>query len=293
MSATKKVTFKTSGGKNVEFNAKKAITKDQLDSIEQEATPMQVVLPVDTDGSGNQRKVDNIPLRSRDATAEQFPADYSDPDARDRIMTEKLALADAKGVTPFGQLIATDNDFNWLDRKREAEAYANFSLWFAESFDKMSPEQKATAKKLFPGFYAERLKMLKKNVALTEKLAQLKLFGPETSADLKLLYAAEAGYIDTDPLENILHPERVKAAQSKKVAQDRFARGLLNPNRMLRQDTMGTRADNSAQWLSGRGRQANTTNPTTPPFSVAGANLPDNGSSLFKQQNEFMQQFVQ
>lgn len=298
MSATKKVTFKTSGGKNVEFNAKKAITKDKLDQIEQEATPMQVVLPVNADpGTGNKRDVDKIPLRDPASTAEQFPADYSDPDARDRIMTEKIALSDEKGMTKFGQLIASDGDFNWLDKKREAEAYANFSLWFAESFDKMSPEQKATAKKLFPQFYAERKKMLKKNVALTEKLAELKLFGPETADDLKLLYATEAGYLDTNPMENILHPERAAAAASKAAAQSRFARGLLNPNRMPRQDTMSSRATNSDAWRGGRPIQANTTDPSGPPFSALGytlgvSNPANQNMPGFKDQMAFMNSFV-
>lgn len=302
MSATKKVTFKTSGGKNVEFNAKKAITKEKLDKIEQEATPMQVVLPVNPKANGEQREVDKIPLRDPTSTAEQFPADYSDPDARDRIMAEKIALSDDTGVTPFGQLIATDGDFNWLDKKREAEAYANFSLWFAESFDKMSPEQKATAKKLFPAFYAERKKLLKKNVALTEKLAELKLFGPETADDLKLLYAAEAGYIDTNALENILHPERARAAQATIRAQNRFARGLLNPNRMPRQDTMSSREDNASEWRGKRPLQAGTTSPTGPPFSALGyganglANPLAGGSESlktgFNDQMAFMKSFV-
>lgn len=307
MSATKKVTFKTSGGKNVEFNAKKAITKEKLDKIEQEATPMQVVLPVNTDpASGLQRDLETIPLRDPASTAEQFPADYSDHDPNDRLMMEKLALANAKGETPFGQLIATDREFDWLDRKREAEAYANFSLWFAESFDKMSPEQKAATKKLFPTFYAERLKQLKKNVKLTEKLAELKLFGPETAEDLKLLYAAEAGYIDTDPLENILHPERALAAVSKRQAQINFTRGLLNPNRVPRQDTILSRAKNSENWrganmgqFNPRPLQAGTTDPTLPPFSSTGydaaTGLPNPANQAmpgFSDQMAFMRSFV-
>ena len=303
MSATKKVTFKTSGGKNVEFNAKKAITKDKLDAIEQEATPMQVVLPVNPQANGTQRNVDAIPLRDPASTAEQFPADYSDPDARDRIMTEKLALANAQGVTDFGQLIANDGDFDWLNKKREAEAYANFSLWFAESFDKMSPEQKATAKKLFPAFYAERQRQLKKNAALATKLAELKLFGPETAEDLKLLYAAEAGYIDTDPLENILHPERTLAARTKATAQNRFSRGLLNPNRMPRQDTIQDRDTNSQRWRGATGTgaaqpfAAGVSNPANLAFSSLGytggtANPTNQNKPGFSDQLAFMNTFV-
>ena len=42
-------------------------------------------------------------------------------------------------------------------------------------------------------------------------------------------YAIESGLIPADPLENILHPEKAVAAQTKDARQKQFRRGLLNP----------------------------------------------------------------
>lgn len=93
----------------------------------------------------------------------------------------------------------------------------------------MAPEQKAVARKLWPDFYAQRQKMLDRNVALQHRIANLKLHGPQNKSDLMLQYAIESGYIPADPLENILHPEKVQEAKDNAARQKTYVRGLLNP----------------------------------------------------------------
>ena len=213
------------------------------------ADPNQIVL------EPKGRKPNALPgLRDPSQSDEQFPTTaYESPEEEDALMTAKLQMQQqGKGVTPFGVLQAKDSDFEWLRRKREASEYANFSQWFAQNFDKMDVTQKKLAKELFPSFYNERLQQLDRSISLQAKLAKLKLLGIEGKEDLMLQYAAEAGYIDADPLENILHPERVKALQKEKERQTRFGRGLLNPNRLLRGDWgQKDRATNSSA-LTGR-----------------------------------------
>lgn len=205
---------------------------------EESADPASINMPPGRDalgrfvssGAGNEA----APLRS-DNVDEQFPTGgLGARDPRDEIMEAKIASQDADqpGITPFGQLIAKDSDFEWLQKKREAEAYANFQAWFAQNFDKMSPPQKEMAKKLFPKFYQERLRQLDRTVELQRKLAKLKLLGPEDSNDLILQYAAEAGFIESDPLHTILHPEEAAKQKDMERRRQRYARGLFNPRRV-------------------------------------------------------------
>lgn len=223
--------------------------KKKMDQIHTEAAPDQTVVAGVEDGRGNALDPSdgsNKP-RQQGAMDVQFPTDeLTDHDPRDRLMAEKLALADKSGVTPFGRLIASDSDFDWLDRKRQKEDEANFQTWFAQNYDYMAPEQKAVARRLWPNFYEQRQKMLERNVKLQQKIAELKLHGPQSKEDLMLQYAIESGYIPADPLENILHPEKTLEAQSREKRQSTYVRGLLNPKaRTTRGGTTWSRAHNA------------------------------------------------
>jgi hypothetical protein len=238
------VTFKASNGKK---------TKK---TMQQTVAPNQITLAGGKDGADRtQEKLDATPLRKRDEVDEQFPtAALAMPQEEDALMAEKLELQDEArpGVTVFGQLTAKDSDFLWLRGKREQEAEALFQQWFATNFDHMSPEQKAMARELWPEFYAQRIQLLKKQVALQERIAKLKILGIQDREDVLLQYAIEAGYIDSDPLEHILHPERARNAQDAVERQKRFQRGLLNPRRLPRGD-WGTQARGlNAKDLTGR-----------------------------------------
>lgn len=230
-----------------------ANVKKKMDQIHKETEPAQTVVA----GVGDGR---TVPL-GQDASAvprqqgvmdEQFPtADLQTPDPRDALMSQKIQLADERGITPFGRLVASDSDFDWLDRKRQQEDEANFQAWFAQNYDYMAPEQKAVARRLWPNFYEQRQRLLEKNVKLQQKIAELKLHGPQSKEDLLLQYAVESGYIPADPLENILHPERSREAAEKAARQETFVRGLLNPKaRTTRGGGARSRAVNAARLTS-------------------------------------------
>lgn len=213
------------------------VVDKRVRATQDNADPNQVVLPVGADGKVRERtELENVPLRDPKTTDEQFPTSgfVNRRNERDEVMTAKLALQNEEalpGVTPFGMLIAKDSDFKWLQEKREQEEYANFQLWFAQNFDKMSPEQKKIARELFPQFYSERLQQLKRTVDLQARIARLKLMGIQNRDDLLLQYAIESGYIDSDPLEAILHPER-----NAGIPEANYVRGIFNPRRLLKGD---------------------------------------------------------
>lgn len=176
---------------------------------------------------------------------EQFPtASLGAKDKRDEEMVAKLTLQDpsAPGYTPFGRLTAKDSDFEWYQKKVAAAEAANFQAWFAQNYDLMSPAQKKRAKELFPEFYAQRKKLLKKQAKNLVRLATLKLEGAQTFDDLQLQYMAETGRLDVGPLQNLLNPENsgidLTTGQQKATQQDKFRRGLLNPFRIFGEEAM-------------------------------------------------------
>lgn len=145
-------------------------------------------------------------------------------------MVAKLQLQDGAptGYTPFGKMIAKDEDFEWYMRKQAAAEKANFQRWFAQNFDLMSPAQKQIAKRLYPEFYRERKQLLKTQTKNLMRLAKLKLEGPQSIKDLHTQYLAETGRLDVGPLQNLLNPEQ-QATWSQGVSQGAFKRGLANP----------------------------------------------------------------
>jgi hypothetical protein len=167
-------------------------------------------------------------------------------------------------------LIAKDSDFQWLRDKREAEAEAEFQQWFATNFDHASVEQKQMARELWPDFYRQRLAKLDEDILLLRRLAHLKVTGIKNKDDMLLQYAAEAGFIDADPLEKILHPERAAKSQQQARRQLNFVRGLFNPNRLPRGDWgLFNRQENATELL---GRQPGVPFGTTPAYLLGTGN---------------------
>jgi hypothetical protein len=198
---------------------------ESLDKQQMKYHPDQII-PADID---RVKDLIDIPPRTTGAMAEQFPtAALTAYDKRDKVMSAKLALQDPTdpGITPFGKLEAKDEDFQWAIKKAAAAEEANFERWFAQNFDFMSPAQKQVAKRLFPKFYQDRMRLLDEQCKRLQDLARLNLMGVETMKDVETLYLAETGRLDLGPLNNILHPEEVGEFQ---YGRQRFQRGLWNP----------------------------------------------------------------
>lgn len=176
--------------------------------------------------------LDNVAPRTPGVMDEQFPtASLTAYDPRDKEMAARLALQSGEepGYTPFGKLIARDEDFEWLQRKQAAAEVADFERWFAKEFDLMDPAQKARAKELYPEFYAARKKLLKIQTKNLQRLARIKLEGISSFKDLQTVYLAESGRLNLGPLQNLLNPERNRDAMDAAIQQKTFVRGLANP----------------------------------------------------------------
>ncbi|MGB0548752.1 MAG: hypothetical protein ACPGR8_06420 [Limisphaerales bacterium] len=209
-------------------------------ALQEKLSPDQITLDVERETPLSQasRFESNVP-------DEQFPtAGLSAKDKRDELMSMKLGTTDQRGVTPFGQMRAKDSDFEWARKKALAAEKANFEQWFAQHFDRMSPAQKKRAKELFPGFYAERQKLLKKQSANLYDLARIKLNGIDSYEDLFKMYMAQTGRLDVGPLNRLLNPEAQRPDDRRRA----FRRGLLNPFRLAGNYGTEDRAVNRDQW---------------------------------------------
>lgn len=168
------------------------------------------------------------------AQAEQFPTSkLTDKEDVDRINLLKLQLQPDPeghpGITQFGRLDASEDNFKWLLRKKDAAKAIAFQEWFAENFDRMTPAAKEFAREIYPEFYNQRVATLEENLETARKIARLKLLGPQTKEDLALQFALDNNFIDTHYIANLINP-----GASLRPHPDRQARlGLLNPNRYL------------------------------------------------------------
>lgn len=124
----KTVQFKAKGA-DVKFDAK---VQKSVDRVIDDATPDQILV-ARHDTQAEKDQLDGAPFQRE--MDEQFPVDLNAYDKRDSLMRLKLGTQqkDAPGVTPFGQLQATDADFKWLEKKRQQAELVNLQAWFAVS----------------------------------------------------------------------------------------------------------------------------------------------------------------
>lgn len=207
--------------KNVRFA--ESLHKEQLKYAPDQISMAPVATP--------QRELERTQVRAPGVMDEQFPTDsltsYSEKDKEMVARIEASKASGVPGVTPFGLMLARDEDFKWAQEKQAVAEVANFQKWFAEEFDKMDPAQKQRAKELYPEFYRERKRLLKKQAKNLMRLAKIKLEGIQDFKDLQTSYLAETGRLDVGPLNNILHPE--SDLPNKGGTQQTFVRGLANP----------------------------------------------------------------
>jgi len=124
----KTVQFKDKSG-DVKFDAN---VKKSVEKVIDDATPDQVLVARHDTGA-EQTQLAGKPFQPE--MDEQFPVDLNAYDKRDNLMRLKLEnqTAEKPGLTPFGELRATDEDFKWLEKKRAQAELANLQAWFAVS----------------------------------------------------------------------------------------------------------------------------------------------------------------
>lgn len=219
--------------------------------------PNAVAMNSNKTGTGKRTEDEFRDETIRTGIDQQFPTDgLTDDDPRDALMEMKqgLQVEGQPGVTPLGVMQAKDSDFEYLLDKEMLGLEGDFQQWFATYFDKASPEEKAWARQAFPKFYAQRLALLKQDVAQAEQLAELSLMGIKDEQDLYLQYAKEKGLININRLNNLINPELGNAEEIKGARDKRYVRGLLSSRARPRGDWAGSRAVNAREVTGKNGK---------------------------------------
>lgn len=120
---------------------------------------------------------------------------FSARSARDEITAEKMQMiaANAGGVagqTPFGQVVASDADFKWLQKKRETEAYANLDAWIGKNFHTDDVTARKWLQEIWPDYYESREQLMIERAKFALRVKLLKLRGPKTEKDLVLQWVS-------------------------------------------------------------------------------------------------------
>lgn len=176
-------------------------------------------------------------------------------DPRDELMQEKMEFLKAGGQTgntKFGQITATDEDFEWLQRKRDTEALANMDAWISDQFHTGDVATRKWLQEVYPDYYEARERELMDRAKFALRVKLLLLRGPKNHKDLILLWGLQTGQIELDRDWDRIGPSQ--SAPDQATEQRHFKKGLFNP---LRYRTDGER-------LSAQGGPVGAPNPFKP-----------------------------
>jgi hypothetical protein len=114
----------------------------------------------------------------------------------------------------------TEADYNVLFRKDAEKELLNFESFIQNYFDLTNPIHQRLLRELYPNYFERRLEVIRESLSAQEKVARLKLFGPQTKEDIFFLYALYNGDIHL--------PDHVAFDTSEADLRKTFKRGYLN-----------------------------------------------------------------
>jgi len=163
------------------------------------------------------------PHSSSYAGQDLFPVRLTKVDPYDNVAQLKK-----DAPTELGEKVLTTDDLEWMKRKQEQMAGADFKTFVASMYDARDPSQAALLDKIYPELNNERESIIDQRAELEKRIAKIRLRGPQGPDDLKLLWALGSGAIEP-PKGSLWDPASwFVGGDSTDV---RFARGLFNPNK--------------------------------------------------------------
>lgn len=154
------------------------------------------------------------------------------PEADQRLRTKMQMMKKDTGMTPFGQVMATDADFKLLDQKQKVAELANFDKWVGENFHKGDVVARQWLQEVHPGYYDAREKEIDDRAEFAKMVAKVKLRGPATYEELVLVYGLMEGKIQLEPGWNVIgyHDASFTTSADR---QNRFGKHLMGPFRHM------------------------------------------------------------
>lgn len=149
--------------------------------------------------------------------------------SKDELMRMKQQMMDPNtGMSAFGEVSATDEDFKWLQSKRRTEEAANFDSWVGNNFHSNDAVTRAWLQEVYPEYYEEREQLMLERAKLALRIKLLLLRGPKNEKDLILMWGLETGNIELDRDWDVIGPSTTTVSGITNAAeQRRFAQGLL------------------------------------------------------------------
>lgn len=157
---------------------------------------------------------------------------------QDELMREKMEMIKKyganTGMTPFGQVTATDKDFEYLRKKRDTEAAANLDAWISENFHTGDVTMRRFLQQVYPQYYEEREKLMLDRAKLALRIKLLLMRGPKGPKDLVLIWGLQTGHIKLDRDWDKIGPSSESPEMGGEFGElNRFKNGLMNPRRYL------------------------------------------------------------
>ena len=151
--------------------------------------------------------------------------------SRDEIIKEKYELMQAAGgpSTALGQVVATDADFEWLQKKRETEAEANLDQWIGSNFHTADVVKRKWLQETYPKYYEDRERLMIDRAKLALRIKLLKLRGPKNQKDLILQWGLQTGRIQLDRNWDVIGAYAEPGTVDQATEQQRFRNGLFSP----------------------------------------------------------------
>ena len=163
-----------------------------------------------------------------------FPRKFNTSHAGDDYEREKMQLVSAskEGMTPFGMATVTDKDIQWLQKKKQAEAYANLDQWVGTNFHNASVVDRKWLQETFPDYYDSREQLMVDRAKLALRINLLLLRGPKNEKDLLLEWGLNTGRIELEQgWDQIGMPVGSGQPLTYSNTQGRFQKHLFAPNR--------------------------------------------------------------
>jgi hypothetical protein len=120
----------------------------------------------------------------------EFPYRAFVNDSYDNIAQLKYQVSRGNYKVPFEKV-----DAEYLFRKRAQIENADYDRWVMQKYDLSNPAQNMLLQQLDPDQFKRRMDLLKKQIALESRYAEVRMLGAKSEEDLKFEWLVESGRI--------------------------------------------------------------------------------------------------
>lgn len=166
----------------------------------------------------------------------QFAARLATPDPEDsKWFFRNSKITDGK--TPAGLAIAPNEFFDYLERKKDSELYAQYQAWAINQSDMSTPEARAYWNKILGWVAEKRDSLVEEQANIQKKIAKLKIHGIQSEEDMMFLFALNNGLINVaaQPLYNIDAADESAYPSDKRNDEQKYngkyTSGMFSPYR--------------------------------------------------------------